>query len=31
MIFDIVHLNKHKLWEELEAAMKAAEQHETNN
>ena len=26
MIFDIVHLNKHKLWEELEAAMKAAEE-----
>ena len=24
MIFDIVHLNKHKLWDELEAAMKAA-------
>ena len=23
MIFDIVHLNKHKLWDELEAAMKA--------
>ena len=22
MIFDIVHLNKHKLWDELEAAMK---------
>ena len=26
MIFDIVHLNKHKLWDELEAAMKAAEE-----
>ena len=26
MIFDIVHLNKHKLWEELEAAMKAVEE-----
>ena len=25
MIFDIVHLNKHKLWDELEAAMIAAE------
>ncbi len=25
MIFDIVHLNKHKLWDELEAAMKSAE------
>ncbi len=25
MIFDIVHLNKHKLWDELEAAMKAYE------
>lgn len=25
MIFDIVHLNKHKLWDELEAAMKNAE------
>jgi len=24
MIFDIVHLNKHKLWDELEAAMQAA-------
>ncbi|MBR4977944.1 MAG: family 10 glycosylhydrolase [Bacteroidales bacterium] len=24
MIFDIVHLNKHKLWDELEAAMNAA-------
>ena len=23
MIFDIVHLNKHKLWDELESAMKA--------
>ena len=23
MIFDIVHLNKHKLWDVLEAAMKA--------
>ena len=23
MIFDIVHLNKHKLWDELKAAMKA--------
>lgn len=21
MIFDIVHLNKHRLWDELEAAM----------
>ena len=28
MIFDIVHLNKHKLWDELEVAMKNAE---TNN
>ena len=26
MIFDIVHLNKHKLWDELEAAMKNAEE-----
>ncbi len=26
MIFDIVHLNKHKLWDELEAAMKAYEE-----
>ena len=25
MIFDIVHLNKHKLWDELEAAMKSVE------
>ena len=25
MIFDIVHLNKHKLWDELEQAMKNAE------
>ena len=25
MIFDIVHLNKHKLWDELETAMKNAE------
>ena len=23
MVFDIVHLNKHSLWDELEAAMKA--------
>ncbi len=26
MLFDIVHLNKHKLWDELEAAMKACEE-----
>ena len=26
MIFDIVHLNKHKLWDELETAMKNAEE-----
>ena len=26
MIFDIVHLNKHKLWDELEQAMKNAEE-----
>ena len=26
MIFDIVHLNKHKLWDELEAAMKTADE-----
>jgi hypothetical protein len=25
MIFDIVHLNKHKLWDVLEQAMKNAE------
>ncbi len=25
MIFDIVHLNKHKLWDELEAAMKSVD------
>ena len=32
MIFYIVHLNKHKLWDELEEAMKhAAEYKETNN